>query len=502
MNVKKLSALFLSLTMVMACVFSAASVSAETTTTLVNAYIRIDNNPIPYDQDASAYDMKTQGYLTVAEDCYNLNGVSDRLVREPSVVTPDGMEVLWYEIVNDGGKWRMHGVFIPSDEVTIVDVPLETDKDGNVVKSKTTIIIPEKATGDMVIPLDFLNQFDNNVSMPGDTYDYYFTVVNRSKLTYSYRDASFQVLVDGDMSDPKWQKFYEKLFSISFTRPLDMSDPHDTDCGIANYLDPANQKYKDTNTLLTRLLDLQPGAQSAEQILYIGLNGPLMGNEYAGCSFGGEMKFVMTPTSQTEPPEETGEKVAMRIATARRMAVRFEDGNFYYNNDTMDVQVGKEYKFQICSVNWENGKCDDNGNGIKGTVVYTLKVVHQKDFIELRKQALKDPDRYTVKGIDIIDNDNKTIIVNCDAENFHLETDVNNFFMAYRYHFTKGDYNKQTGIKQVVDPPLESLSVNLPLGSTIQSDAYKDFKQIDSKNVFIERGEDLALSYTDYYWEY
>ena len=74
--------------------------------------------------------------------------------------------------------------------------------------------------------------------------------------------------------------------------------------------------------------------------------------------------------------------------------------------------------------------------------------------------------------------------------------------MAYRYYFTKGDYNKQTGIKQVVNTPLEALSVNLPLGSTITSDAYKSYKWLDTANVFIETAADKSVSYTDYYWNY
>ena len=82
-----------------------------------------------------------------------------------------------------------------------------------------------------------------------------------------------------------------------------------------------------------------------------------------------------------------------------------------------------------------------------------------------------------------------------------LRTDVNRCFMAYRYHF-KTDYNKQTGIKQVVNTPLESLSVNLPLGSTIRSDAYIAYKLVGSADLFIENNEDLTISYTDYRWNY
>ena len=129
--------------------------------------------------------------------------------------------------------------------------------------------------------------------------------------------------------------------------------------------------------------------------------------------------------------------------------------------------------------------------------------------MKLKEEALKDPEIYTVKGIDIIDNDAKTIIVNCDASDFHLETDVNNFFVAYRFHFAKGDYNKQTGIENVVETPLESLSVNLPVGTTVKCDAYKAFKNIDAENIFITRNNnegkyaDVYLaSVNDYTWNH
>ena len=105
MKLKKLSALFLSAVVAATCLFSALPAGAETKLTLVKAYIRLDNNPVPYDKDVSAYDMKTQAYLTVAEECYSLEGVTDRLLREPSVAIPENTKVLWYEIVND--NWGM-----------------------------------------------------------------------------------------------------------------------------------------------------------------------------------------------------------------------------------------------------------------------------------------------------------------------------------------------------------------------------------------------------------
>ncbi|MDD6095778.1 MAG: hypothetical protein PUC29_08560 [Clostridia bacterium] len=211
----------------------------------------------------------------------------------------------------------------------------------------------------------------------------------------------------------------------------------------------------------------------------------------------------------TPPSPEDSEKLSIRIDTPKRMAVKFGDGTVYYGGEMKEVAVGEEYTFQMCSVNWENGIYDEDGNGLCGTVVYRMKVVHAKEFIELRKKALNDPSRYTVKGIDIIDNESKMIIINCDTSDFHLETDVNNFFVAYRFHFENGDYNKQTGIKNVVDNPLESLSVNLPLGTTVRCDAYKGYQYIDSADVLVSRNsgegvyaDELLTSVNDYYWNY
>lgn len=226
----------------------------------------------------------------------------------------------------------------------------------------------------------------------------------------------------------------------------------------------------------------------------------------------GNSGFV--PTISTSSPEhqeptisEDGEKVAIRIDMPRKMAVAFADGSVYYGGETKEVVVGQEYPFQMCSVNWDNGVYDENGNGLRGTVVYRMIAVHRDNFIERARSARENPDRYTVKGIDIIDNEEKTIIINCDAADTHLETDVNNFFVAYRFHFSKGDYNKKTGIEGVINTPLESLSVNLPVGSTITCNAYNSNEMIATDNVFItvNSGEGIyedehLTSVNDYYW--
>lgn len=215
--------------------------------------------------------------------------------------------------------------------------------------------------------------------------------------------------------------------------------------------------------------------------MYIGLNGPLMKNEYANCDFDGDVEFELVPADPDPDPQPGDGEISMGIVTPRRMSVRFEDGKIYKNGDSINLEVGKTYRFQMCSNNWENDTYDDNGNGLCGTVVYSVRV----------------SERYDERSYD---EATKTFVL--PKGDPVLRTDVNKCFMAYRYYFAKGDYNKQTGIKQVVNPPLESLSVNLPLGSTIKSDAYIAYKQVDTKNVFIERGADKDESYTDYYWQH
>ena len=188
-------------------------------------------------------------------------------------------------------------------------------------------------------------------------------------------------------------------------------------------------------------------------------------------------KRAATDEPITEP---TKNQVKGSIVCPKKMSVRFEDGTVYYGGESILLEIGKEYKFQMCSNDWDTDTYTDDGHGVCGTVVYTVKVSNRYD------ERSYDPDTKTF------------ILPKGDPV---LRTDVNKCFMAYRYHF-KTDYNKQTGIKQVVNTPLESLSVNLPLGSTIRSDAYIAYKQVGSADVFVENNKDMTLSYTDYKWSY
>lgn len=214
------------------------------------------------------------------------------------------------------------------------------------------------------------------------------------------------------------------------------------------------------------------------------------------------------PADNTEPAIPEGDNGTIRIDVPLKMAVEFSDGTTYYGGEMKEIVFGQEYTFRMCAVNWDNGLLDDS-NGIRGTVVYRMAVVHQDKFLALSREAAQDTERYTVKGIDIIDNVDKKIYVNGDAEDTHLETDVNNFFVAYRFEFANPEFDKKTGIADVVNTPVESLSVNLPAGSTIACKAYDGEALLETANVFITTNsgegiyDDVYLtSVNDYTWNY
>ena len=230
-----------------------------------------------------------------------------------------------------------------------------------------------------------------------------------------------------------------------------------------------------------------------------------------GLLLGGNSSFIPSIAGSDVEPDTAPDTGNIRVDVPLKMAVAFEDGSVYYGGEMKEIEFNKEYHFQMCTVNWSNGLLDDN-NGLRGSVVYTMEVIHNNEFKELAASAKEDPERYTVKGIDVIDNVNKKIFINGDATEAHLETDVNNFFMAYRFYFKGENYNHQTGIDKVIydtgtdskyNKPLESLSVNLPLGSTITAKAYKNYEQIGEADIFITIDENNpGESYKDYYWDF
>lgn len=222
-------------------------------------------------------------------------------------------------------------------------------------------------------------------------------------------------------------------------------------------------------------------------------------------------RIVPQKDEQGEPVKTTG----LKIVTPLAMAVRFENGSVYYNGDTVEVEFNKEYHFQMCSVDWstrvekkihkpyevftpEHGIYSDEGIGLAGTVVYTVIVSDTTT-----KQTYDESSKtFTIPKGDRV-----------------LRTDTNKCFMAYRFWFKGSQYNKQTGIDNVIyddgvehvntltdfqyHKPLESLSVNLPLGATITAKAYKNYKYVGQADILITIDEEYPdRCYKDYYWEF
>ena len=339
-----------------------------------------------------------------------------------------------------------------------------------------------------------------------DSYLFDFTIADSQTIVVNLTAPGKIDLKNGGFkingnSEPDYLRGFNRNIIINVVNSTEIEM---TSCELYGILLAPNTELKGSNANVcgTSILNGLTGLNGFE--LHVGYNNSFIP------SVPSSPQEETTPDPQDETtPETDGEKVNIRIDTPLKMAVAFEDGSIYYGGEMKEVIVGKEYLFQMCSVNWENGIFDDNENGIRGTVVYRMIAVHQNEFNTLAKAAKEDPERYTVKGIDIIDNVEKKIIVNCDAKDTHLETDVNNFFVAYRFHFTGSDYNKTTGIDKVINNPIESLSVNLPAGSTITCNAFVNGEKVGSDDVFIttNSGEGiydnvLLTSVNDYTWNY
>lgn len=256
------------------------------------------------------------------------------------------------------------------------------------------------------------------------------------------------------------------------------------------------------------------------------LNG-LTGSNGFELHVGSDDSYIPTiPTPGDDPDEKPAKTVSLKVITPLGMAVRFEDGSVYYSGDSVDVEVGKDYRFQMCCVDWStrtvngekkihksgetfypaatawqhtnHGTYSDDGLGLRGTVVYTVRL----------------SDKY---GDRSFDEDTKTFVI--PKGDYVLRTDVNKCFMAYRFTFRSGDHNKQTGIDNVVYDtgvehentledfgyykPLEFLSVNLPLGSTVTAKAYKNYEYLAQADIFVDiDAENPDLCYKTYVWPY
>ena len=304
------------------------------------------------------------------------------------------------------------------------------------------------------------------------------------------------VRINGSM-DPDVKRGYNRNIVINVNNATEIEM---TSCELYGILlaPDANLTGNNANVCGTSILNGLTGLNGFE--LHVGYNNSFVPAVPATTP-------AETVPAETTPAADDPDTGNIRIDVPLKMAVAFEDGSVYYGGEMKEVVFGQEYRFQMCSVNWDNGIFDGNENGLRGTVVYRMVVVHRNEFFEIAREAAENPERYTVKGIDVIDNVDKKIIINGDAADAHLETDVNNFFMAYRFSFEGQNYNKKTGIEKVINTPVESLSVNLPLGSTITCKAYNGEELVDTANVFIvnNSGEGVydnvyLTSVNDYIW--
>lgn len=158
-------------------------------------------------------------------------------------------------------------------------------------------------------------------------------------------------------------------------------------------------------------------------------------------------------SGSAEPPSGGGTQpgegeVTITAVVARRMSIRLEDGRILKSGDKFNMQKYGTIRFQVCTNNWDSNTYTDDGQGLAGPVVYEYK--HQKN-----------------------------------KENY-LRVDNDRYFMPVRFHFEKGDYSKQTGVDHVLSTPLESLSINFPLGATIAVKAYVKNQVAESRNIFVD----------------
>lgn len=159
-----------------------------------------------------------------------------------------------------------------------------------------------------------------------------------------------------------------------------------------------------------------------------------------------------TATTSTGDPgsggSDTGKTVTITVAVARRMSIRLEDGRILKNGDKFTMPKYGTVRFQVCTNNWDTNTYTDDGQGIAGQKVF-----------EYTNQKNKE---------------------------LYLRVDNNRYFVPVKFHFVKGDYSKLTGVKNVLSTPLESLSVNFPIGATITVDAYVKNAVVESKDLFID----------------
>ncbi|MDF2567156.1 MAG: hypothetical protein K0R90_612, partial [Oscillospiraceae bacterium] len=137
---------------------------------------------------------------------------------------------------------------------------------------------------------------------------------------------------------------------------------------------------------------------------------------------------------------------------ARRMSIRLEDGRILKNGDTFTMPKYGTIKFQMCTNNWDTDTYTDDGQGIAGSKVFEYTHVKNKELF--------------------------------------LRVDTIKYFKPVKFHFTKGDYKKLTGVDKVLSTPLESLSINFPIGATVEVKAVVKGQVVETTNLFIDSSLD------------
>ena len=237
----------------------------------------------------------------------------------------------------------------------------------------------------------------------------------------------------------------------------------------------------------------------------------------------------------TPTPEPIAPKGNLQIVAPLAMALRFEDGSVYYSGDSVEVELNKEYKFQMCTVDWTTRSVNGEKKIHKpyetfypenSAWVHTNHGIYSDDNVGLCGSVVY---RFTLlpeTGKNSFDEANKAFTLY--KGNYTLRTDNNKCFMAYRFYYDENyDGNAvesmegrvTTGIDHVLydtgsnhtntledfryTKPLASLSINLPLGATVTAKEFVDDVFEKEAQILITIDEEHPdLCYKNFYWRY
>lgn len=245
---------------------------------------------------------------------------------------------------------------------------------------------------------------------------------------------------------------------------------------------------------------------------------------------------IKSPEPAPEPtPTPVAPKGTLKIVAPLAMALRFEDGSVYYSGDSVEVELNKEYKFQMCTVDWTtrsvNGekkihKPYETFYPAESAWIHTNHGIYSDDNAGLRGSVVYRFTLLPTTGKNSFDEENKAFTLY--KGNYTLRTDNNKCFMAYRFYYDENyDGNAvesmegrvTTGIDNVLydigsdhkntledfryTKPLASLSINLPLGATVTAKEFIDDVFEKEAQILITIDEEHPdLCYKNFYWRY